>query len=425
MGELDALEDDLAMETAGTGSVPAYLQVWGEQQPYPCVTAAHGVRGMHIMIRLAAAWRTRSDPCQALPSCCCRMWTCQQCRRGSRRRRRRSQQTSLGCRPSRSGRDREVRGAFATRLRPLLPLLAQTARRRPGVYASAAVFHVYQPPSHCCSPVYADFPPHCCLAATNQSSCPPPAVPGFTLSHCGSCLSVSQMTITSTVDSESAVHTRRGVKSSHMQTSAGLCADAPPGICISALYTGQGVVVPARRAVQPQCPCRSHEGKRVANTGPSCCPSSPQLACRPVPPAPAPLPLCCAGAMGVAGPALPGVPGLAGDGPAAILLGPAPLATDGRPNACWQVCSRIKLLTSILKLRRMGLACARITPCGVCKRKRRPRRWVRAGISLHSRRLHDGPGSRCWKGPRYPLCTCLRFELEVALRHIRPSIAPP
>lgn len=28
MGELDALEDDLAMETAGTGSVPAYLQVW-------------------------------------------------------------------------------------------------------------------------------------------------------------------------------------------------------------------------------------------------------------------------------------------------------------------------------------------------------------------------------------------------------------
>lgn len=181
MGELDALEDDLAMETAGTGSVPAYLQVWGQQQPHPRVAAAHGVRGMRIMLRLAApaAWWTRSDPCQALASCCCRMWTCQQCRRGSRRRRRRSQQTSLGCRPSRSGRDREVQGAFATRLRPLLPLLAQTARRRPGVYVSAAVFHVYQPPSHCCSPVSAELSPHCCLAATNQSSCPPSSCTRF------------------------------------------------------------------------------------------------------------------------------------------------------------------------------------------------------------------------------------------------------
>lgn len=149
-----------------------------EQQPHPCVAAADGVRGMHVMILLAApaAWRTRSDPCQALPSC--RMWTCQQCRRGSRRRRRRSQQTSLGCRPSRSGRDREVKGAFATHLAapagpgssaPFWCVCERCSASRTRVSTSQPLL----------LPVSAELYPHCCLAATNQSSCPPSSCTRF------------------------------------------------------------------------------------------------------------------------------------------------------------------------------------------------------------------------------------------------------
>lgn len=93
----------------------------------------------------------------------------------------------------------------------------------------------------------------------------------------------------------------------------------------------------------------------MPSTEPSCCPSSPQLACRP-PPATAPLPLRCAGAIGVAGPALPGVLGLGREGG-------APLAAAGRLSGGWPVCSLISALQSILKLRRMGFECVRITPC--------------------------------------------------------------
>lgn len=106
----------------------------------------------------------------------------------------------------------------------LLPLLAQAARRRSGVYASAAVLHahVYQPPSHCCSLyllnsiLIAASPPQIKAPAL------PPAVPGFTLSHCGSCLPVTQMTMAGTVDSESAVHIRRGDES-HQAAHADIC----------------------------------------------------------------------------------------------------------------------------------------------------------------------------------------------------------
>lgn len=104
----------------------------------------------------------------------------------------------------------------------------------------------------------------------------------------------------------------------------------------------------------------------MLSTGHSCCPSSPQLACRP-PLATTPLLLRCAGAMGVAGPALPGVPGVGSEVPGLLATCAAlgPVGTGGRPKGGWAVWSRMTALTSILKLRRMGLACARITPCAM------------------------------------------------------------
>lgn len=64
MGELDALEDDLAMETAGGGSVPAYLQVRGS-----CCSAcslhpriSHARRCMPHLPGAAALCRSRLPP---------------------------------------------------------------------------------------------------------------------------------------------------------------------------------------------------------------------------------------------------------------------------------------------------------------------------------------------------------------------------
>lgn len=109
MGELDALEDDLAMEAAAPGATPAYLQVSG----------AAGKRWRRRWWGAAWQWCSTGRQLQRIPpssSSCSerlhpflcslrplRMLTCRRCRRGSRHRRRR-RRTSSGCRPSRSAR---------------------------------------------------------------------------------------------------------------------------------------------------------------------------------------------------------------------------------------------------------------------------------------------------------------------------------
>ena len=134
MGELDALEDDLAAEATTGGSVPAYLQVGVERVEGAAAAAAVHGRCSGQLCRAAAAscvalrdcqapvhaqqrapqggapaWN--ADACSAAAAAAlsvvphCRTWTSQQCRRASSRRRRRSQQTSLACPPSRSERD--------------------------------------------------------------------------------------------------------------------------------------------------------------------------------------------------------------------------------------------------------------------------------------------------------------------------------
>lgn len=136
MGELDALEDDLAMEAAAPGATPAYLQVCRRRAPgwlaLAAVVAVVAVHRSSVWVaslpsaeQRAAEWRGAdwARPCFPLPlknaSARRRTWICQRCRRGRRSRRR--LRTSLGCPPSRSARSGlRARGGLSSNTPPLI-----------------------------------------------------------------------------------------------------------------------------------------------------------------------------------------------------------------------------------------------------------------------------------------------------------------